>query len=440
MKEQLLRKSYEVALQSARACQSKETGYIQHNACIPVIENLHFCLALLRAKTHETMQEAKLLLEKILYFQQLNPDLANKGNFPVHLHEYPYCRDHYTAAKVVLSLYLIQRDFGSILGESLRQRLAASIQEAAAFAKTNLQSESCPLWLQMVTKAVDQDPICGSLASMKPQDFSQESIGYMLAASYIAAPTLSQNWLLEFVQNTFHNSSKTYIGPAFCYQKDGFTPKISLYDYMVGLIAEGFPERALQIGPQHIQAALSFMVEDQVSNDLPVEMKGSCSNMTWHVYNSVDYGLSWIESQPFPLKPDFYPFLFVVDERVMSLKAPSALISCKASEKTIELECRFTQDLFQGNDERKKVFSLTMPDTNTRFLIRGRTASTFSLDEPIEVVTQNRSMRVTVTKLSGDVSFFGNLGPVQKDNAVGREIALRRLSGSSASIGLKISL
>ena len=201
MKEELLRKAYEIAVQSGRTYQNKETGYIHTDIGIPFLENSLFCLALFRSKMHEAVHEAKVLLDKLLYFQQMIDTMPNKGNFPLFLHEYPFCRDHYTAVKVAHVLVLIQKEFGAILGDALRARVAHSLQAAIGFIHESINWDNMPLWLKMKAKALTGEIVPFELSQLKPHDVSADAIGEMMAASLLVSPKLSHLSLYEYFKS-----------------------------------------------------------------------------------------------------------------------------------------------------------------------------------------------------------------------------------------------
>src|SRR5205807_10554919 len=131
MTDDFLRKLIELAAQSGKSKLSEQTGFIQHHPkvlegepaeAIPLYENMLYVLALFRTKTHENMQEAKILLDRLLYFQPQNKDVVSFGNFPVYLHDFPYCRDHFQAFKMMAPLFWIIEEFLPVLGESLQNR------------------------------------------------------------------------------------------------------------------------------------------------------------------------------------------------------------------------------------------------------------------------------------------------------------------------------
>lgn len=126
------RRLVELALAAGRRRQSKQTGFVHHcyenrdaeKETIPAYENAAFALALFRSKTAENIQEAKILLSKLLSFEV-------GGNFPVYLHEYPHCRDLYLGCKLKKIFQWILSDFDAILGRELKESLEGCLARIA---------------------------------------------------------------------------------------------------------------------------------------------------------------------------------------------------------------------------------------------------------------------------------------------------------------------
>lgn len=127
--DEVFRKINDLAIQSGRALQSSETGFVHYfynklegpYQAVPIYENFLFALALCRAKTVESVQEAKVLLDKLLAYQQ--PD----GLFPIFLHDYPNCYDKYIGGKLLPPLYWLHHYFHLPLGKEMAEKLSNAI-------------------------------------------------------------------------------------------------------------------------------------------------------------------------------------------------------------------------------------------------------------------------------------------------------------------------
>src|SRR5438105_2193850 len=101
-----LKQLLEMALSAGRNWQSPQTGYVQYcyniqdesrHDTIPTLENVLFAYALMRSRLADNINEAKDLLNRLLFFQNKEND-ASHGNFPIYLHEFPFCKDRLLGA------------------------------------------------------------------------------------------------------------------------------------------------------------------------------------------------------------------------------------------------------------------------------------------------------------------------------------------------------
>ena len=458
MREECIRKAIEVALQSARKMQNKESGFVHVENGVPFFENCLFCLALFRTKTHESMQEAKILLDRLLYFQQKDPHLPSQGNYPVYLHDYPYCRDHYLAAKAAHALTLIQREFSQILGDSLRERLQTSLGLATCFAQELSKKEALPLWMQVKIAALTGDWQFVDPSLMREQDYQADAVGHMLASFYMTADSLEDNWLWRYVVDTYHVPSRSYGGPAFRHLQKEFHQKISLYDYMLGMLSDSMPSHCLVPQEAALQAALTVSCSDTLHDHINRKVDGVCGSLSWHVQHEEAFVLSWIDEHPaVSTQPGFYPCLLQIDGKAMTLNIQKGKVFCKATSSGICCDIAFDPECFQTETERKKVLSFAMPSDGLQFFVEGVAASTFALGETITIRSSTRVMTVQFEALDGDVRFFGNIGPTNRpDNCKStasvklqqplemqmydKELALRHLTGTHATVRMKITV
>lgn len=118
----------DLALAAGRKRQSPRTGLIHYfpedervSDVIPIFENFCFVLALLKQKNSECVLEAKQILERLLHFQ------TSEGNFPLYIHDYPKAWDSLLFLKIAPVLFYILRDFSSILGLGLKEKVEKSL-------------------------------------------------------------------------------------------------------------------------------------------------------------------------------------------------------------------------------------------------------------------------------------------------------------------------
>lgn len=115
MKGEERRELIERAIQTGHHYKQENTGLIHYPTpdLIPLYLNFCFCLALLRSLVGDNVQEAKERLLHLLSFQK-------EGLFPIYLHEYPKVSPY---SQCSYPLKLIEKHFGSILGDEIRELL-----------------------------------------------------------------------------------------------------------------------------------------------------------------------------------------------------------------------------------------------------------------------------------------------------------------------------
>ncbi len=244
----LLRHSYEVAYHAGKRFKNKETGFIENPrySGIPFYENALFTLALFRSKTQEGIIEAKQLLDKLIYFQQRNQELPSYGNFPIFLHEYPECKDHFLAPKIILIFHCILKDFSLVLGQVLKEKIQKSLEAALQFCECLQQREvHLPFYLKLIISCVaGRKEEVPSIDSFQLQDYTLEALGMQLATLYSMQESIQSSELFSYISSTYHYVSKTYCGPAFRNLYCGGDLQGSLYDHMMGQLTGQLSERA----------------------------------------------------------------------------------------------------------------------------------------------------------------------------------------------------
>ncbi len=70
------------------------------------------------------MEAGKELLDRLLHFQ------TPSGNFPIYVHEYPFCRRKNQAWDILFPLFSIREEFFSVLGKELGERFTAAADSA----------------------------------------------------------------------------------------------------------------------------------------------------------------------------------------------------------------------------------------------------------------------------------------------------------------------
>lgn len=200
-----------LALAAGRKHQSSQTGYLHFQDLIPLYENLCFVLALFRSHLSDQVLEGKALLEKIFHFEC-------DGHFPVHLHEFPVCRDPYLSQKIQPIFFWLQRDFGPLLGAYLREKVSHFL-------------ERTPLLV------LSHEPV-------SPEEWAQSLMVAQMKGDRDTISRAIQRW---------HPLLQAFMGQQ---THGGAEPAVTLLDLFMGELYGEFSKRALQPHLSHLRGAL----------------------------------------------------------------------------------------------------------------------------------------------------------------------------------------
>jgi hypothetical protein len=250
-----MKKSHQIAAQAAKKYLSQQTGLVHYfyhapfDSChhtIPLYENFCYALALFHTKTQDSVEEGKKVLSRLLTFQ--NPE----GAFPVYLHEFPQVNDHFLNAYLIEPLKKIERDYKSILGAELKDRLAEAIKKM----KVQIQTQ---------------------YDLIKPAGHIVSKINQALGTSY--------PYHEEFEQRRWHRPTSLLIGPSLKDFQEGYEPKIEVIDL------EYDTPRTLSLNPHHIAASLIDDVKE-MQEPKPVEQGAG-----WYIYQDETFAYSLLEKR-----------------------------------------------------------------------------------------------------------------------------------------------
>lgn len=201
-----------MALSSARKRLSAQTGFIQDRDAISILENFLYAYALFRSRTVENICEGKAILEKLIAFEV-------KGNFPLYLHEFPKCLDPKFSSNFLPPIFYLFRDFSSVLGEELTDKLSSLSERIVRFLeKDPTGSKSANGRLTAFLGIFD--PL--SWIPKTPEEWGEYCVCAQMAQVDVA--TQAPIW------NSFLS---TYIGPARERQQDGYSPQVSFLDFFM---------------------------------------------------------------------------------------------------------------------------------------------------------------------------------------------------------------
>jgi hypothetical protein len=254
--DEVFRKINDLALQSGRALQSPETGLIHYfyqklegpYQAVPIYENFLFALALCKVKSVESVQEAKVLLDKLLSYQQ-------KGLFPVYLHDFPNCYDKYIGAELLPPLYWLYHYFHLPLGKEMAEKLLSAINRLAEASLEEAPKVPFPKRIKLIgaLSALGKDVAfeCETLPPIPSQ------IADCLTGAFLAGPAHAEPFM-EKALSHWNPHLQCYMGP---FEKVRFTKgkqELTLLDMYMSAYTHELSPRLQGNHPLFLQGALIF--------------------------------------------------------------------------------------------------------------------------------------------------------------------------------------
>lgn len=437
----------DIAVQSGKKRQNKFTGYIHscyeagdedNQAVIPIVENFLFTLALLRSRTIENINEAKVLLERLLHFQAHGSHSKYAGNLPVYIHEYPACNDRFTAVPVSLAVYWILKLFSQVLGSELKGRLIASFNNMLDYIVIAHADKPAPYQI-----ALKIGTLCLAGGSFlhrtdlestgknmldelhshpdKMPWYCPATLGSMLSALMLLYPRLSESPWAAFwkhLENTWHRNLCCYIGPAFKEWQDGEEPQATLYDLFLGYFSGKFSARALKDSILHLEAALIPACEDIFQDAAyPHQLKCSLDNEAWYLYKDSLFAYCFIEKHPVinpAMIKGFHPVRIVwgSDERVHTFVCQGGNSKHIGFVNFPEgIDIIFDLDAIVDSEEREKnreiIFFIDAHE-GLETLVSESMATTFSLGEELLFRSGMFELSMVFNIVEGEGKFLGH--------------------------------
>lgn len=427
----------ERALQAGRRFQGVHTQCVHYNALdpesretIPVYENALFALALLKSRTAETVAEARVILERILYHQS-HPPSVTAGNFPIYFHESPHCYSRWMGAKLFAPLYAIYKGFHTVLGDELRQKTSSALLALSEYALRSMEQHTPDYGVRLqigaglfaVGSLLKQPELesCGrnildDLLLMGQQCFwlSRDGIGEMLISLQMVYGKISESpWrsFWEHLKRSWHPVLQTYRGPAFEEFQKGAFPDSSLYDAYFALFRENeciHDLHAILIADTQecIETGETLCFESETKK--PQWIVDSSPSHTWSAIDQVDPN--------FRTQKGFHPFYlqWKGDKELHSLVCAGGRFSQMRYERTQHgLDLIFTLSEPVENDhplENREIVFYCSTNNPLKISVQGHSATTFKLGETVEILSGGKiSMRFTLE--TGEGQFLGHLMP-----------------------------
>lgn len=415
----------DLAINTGRKRKSSQTGYLHHcyhvieqepHLPIPLIENFLFVLALLKSRTVENIQEAKGLLDGLLHFQNRN------GNFPVYLHDFPVCKDHFTGIHAACAIYWILKQFHQVLGYELKKRLEEALGLVAKHALMVHVEINAPYPIKMKIAALslaagrfladDQlsDQGAQSLATLsenfeKTCLFCPASLGSIAASLMMVYPRLSDSpwkFLWDHLESTWHRKTASYAGPSLKeWQQEG-EPHVTLYDFICGHFSDGFSERAQKESIVHLESVLIPASNERFQPlNYPLEIQGNIHGTRWFLYHGEQFAYSTFEKKAAvvhqSIEKGFSPFRLLWGDvhRVHTFACQGGNAKTVAFDGTDLLFHLEGSPEVEDKEKSREILFFVDTHEGVEFLVSGQKASTFLLGE--EVGIKDKQMRITLS-------------------------------------------
>lgn len=459
----------EMALNAGRKRQSKQTGYLhlyyhhmdeEAHQTIPIVENFYFILALLRTKTIENINEAKEMLDRLLFFQH-----PTTGNFPTYLHEYPHCKDQFLGVQLLPVFFYILEEFHLILGAELLKRIHTAVLKFMDSVTSYVDEKAPPypigIKIAAAAKAFGayfhdqplqekgEELLAQFLDNgIHPAWFIPTSIADICIALQMAYHHIELSpWKIfrEHLIQTWHQPTRTYIGPALKLYQEEDEPQSTLYDLFlsyfnlqtfvqtdqmtqndllspvaaVSRFNQGFSERALKDAPYHLQAVLIRPTGEYFSSIAASHLyQGQLQNSSWMVYQEKTYAYHLIEMSALPnvaCKNAFHPLRIIWGsrEKVYSFVCQSGnfdILTFNPKEKGIELTFQLAAqtELEDREKSRELAFFFTM-DPEAKITFHEELATTFTVHDECVIKTSQMKLSLKISLEAGEGDFIGHL-------------------------------
>ncbi len=431
MKDDAFRLLHERCLLAAKKRQT-DTGFIAENEKIAVYDNFLFCLALFRSKTHDNVLEAKKLLERLLYFQQLFAEVPSLGNYPLYISDYPHCSDHLQALRCLTVKLWIVKEFSAILGAELKKRLDNSIAKLMDFLLAIQQQVRLPYWAKCKLAACAA--CLGSTIELPDlQDRSDlrtwgdPACLAELIVAYQLHP--SSNWkpFWSYLSQVWHEPSKQYAGPAY---KLGFQ-----HPHLLAAMAL-FSGTLDKLNNYPLFCALLTNVHELEKITYPSVVEGSNDRFSWKAQQYDDFAYSTLFGRQSPEQmPGFFPFYLVCGPHSLAIQSPFG-------HSQTELVFEIAPEVFLEEKEKAKALVLSFSDhPHNRVLVLGQKATCFELSDTLEVTLGKKTMPLSFTRVSGDGEFVGHIVRGNRSGhcnerytATDVQIFLRALRGTTPTV------
>lgn len=418
----MTRRILELAIAEGRRLSHEQTGLIHHfvhalpgdqAVAIPLTENMLFAVALLRSHIAENVQEAKSLIRRLLNFQ------GESGNFPVYVHDFPDCHDRSLGATLLIPLQIVINDYGHVLGADLFKKVERSA--ARLFDYCVSQLDHLPYLASLRVAAVmahrGDKQKWEELSVVRPEWYSPASLGELLTCFQMVnhdLATFPQLW--EFLAKVWHYPTMSYCGPAHREYLLGSTPQQTALDLYMAVLNDRLLPGTQKPHVSHLWGALIF----PVNTTLPVPFYPMESTYAgWKGFQTDTYAYtltSYDDGMDRKANKGFHPFRLIwgSPEHVHSFVCQGGnnqAFEWEVSPDGVLLSFDLAEPV--DSDDREKLrettFYLDLHEGST-ILVEGEAATTFQVDEKLQITSGSFIFGVTFQVKEGEAKFFGHIG------------------------------
>ena len=448
-KKEKVRQLIDLALCSGRTNQSPQTNLVHYfyhpldevsQDTIPLIENFLFALALLRSRSSDHMVEAKQMIERLLHFQNTFED-ASKGNFPIYLHDFPQCKDKLLGVSLLAPFYWMLQEFSAVLGSALKPRLELAARDLLNYCLKVENGKPLPfsidikiaaaaeafgkLWGDEVLSTRGKEQMSLLCAQSQKPEFIEWYVTSTIADTALALqmlyPSIANSPWSHFWQHlidTWHMAARSYTGPALKEVQWGEEPQASLYDLFLGYFSQNYSYRAFTNHPFQLYAALIQAVDDiWPAMTYPLTLTHALGEGKYTMVQNKGFAFSAVSKTMEDQQRDkfFCPLrlLWGHSNRTHTFVNQGAFgksIDFETGIDTIDM-LYFLNTPFQ-EDKMEKVREVAFyldHYEGIKISVRGKSATTFQLDDPIQIISDNLSITITFHLEEGSGRFLGHI-------------------------------
>lgn len=385
---------------------------------VPLLENLLFCLSLFRTRMGDSIQEAKSLLERILFLQD-----PVQGNFPVYLHQFPRCPYYWQAVKMLPAFFWIYKDFSHVLSKELKQSLEKTLETFLSFYFSSQKERPASYPHRVILESAFRS--LGSLWGKK--EWAEACLAEAKETKFWYSPRAlsdcmlgiqmhsNEKWnpLLQHLKKVWHGSLQSYVGlPLQEYQRER-EGEVTYLDLGLGGTGGSFTKRILSDAPGLLQGALyrPFSL-GELEDELDVESQWE--GRRYYLKKTPSWAFSVVEySGDPPADPGVHAFRLVWKgkERIHSFVLPKGRYSLtyEKVENGVNLNLSLPDSFFPENHKegREIAFYYDLCE-NSSCTVNAQKASAWRLGDEILLKSEGFCFSLAFTLRSGEGAFFGH--------------------------------